>query len=146
MAPKFRLAGLLRLRHAQQDQAAAGLASANDRLRDAADARIAARRTLEDQSTDVQDAATLSAVAAARASTRGMLSELDAVTTARREEAAAAQAAYNAARRAAIGLEKLEEKHDVRARAEDLRAEQIVLDEIAGRATPTDPEAAGGAR
>jgi flagellar FliJ protein len=140
MAPKFRLAGLLRLRHAQQDQAGAALATANDRMRDAADARVAARRTLSDGPVEITDATMLSAVAAARASTRGMLEELDAVATTRRQAADLAQTAYNAARRSALGLEKLEDAHDVRAAAEDLRGEQIVLDEIAA----TQHRTAGG--
>jgi flagellar protein FliJ len=153
MARTFPLAGLLRLRHAQQDQAAAELADANERLRDAADARVAARRTLEDTATDVPDAATLSAVAAARAATRGMLEELDAVAKSRRLAAAEAQDAYNRARRQALGLEKLEEQHTARVTAEDLRVEQLALDEIAGRrpssapdATDTDSDLVGGPR
>ncbi|KTR50853.1 MULTISPECIES: hypothetical protein [Curtobacterium] len=135
MARRFPLAGLLRLRHAEQDRAAAALAAANERLRDAADARIAARRNLADreQTQPVTDAATLSALAAARASTRGMLEELDAVARTRRAEADGAQAAYAAARRAALGLEKLEGHHDREQAAADLRAEQHALDEIAAR-------------
>jgi flagellar FliJ protein len=143
MARRFPLAGLLRLRHAEQDRAAATLATANERVRDAADARIAARRTLEDSATvlPVEDAATLSAVAAARASTRGMLQELDAVVQNRRADAERAQGDYNAARRSALGLEKLEEQHTERATAEELRTEQNALDEIAARS-----RAEGGAR
>ncbi len=135
MARRFPLAGLLRLRHAEQDRAAAALAAANDRVRDAADARIAARRNLADaeDAQPIRDAATLSAVAAARASTRGMLEALDAVETTRRAEAAEAQAAYSAARRAALGLEKLEGHHDREQAAADLRTEQDALDEIAAR-------------
>ncbi|GGK90366.1 hypothetical protein GCM10009769_05570 [Curtobacterium luteum] len=143
MARKFPLAGLLRLRHAEQDRAAAGLAAANDRLRDAADARVKARRSLADQADaqPIEDAATLSAVAAARAATRGMLQELDAVVQSRRADADRAQDAYTAARRAALGLEKLEEQHVVAATAEDLRTEQNALDEIAARSRTE-----GGAR
>lgn len=143
MARRFPLAGLLRLRHVEQDRAAAALAVANDRVRDSADARIAARRSLADAEDDrpVTDAATLSALAAARASTRGMLQELEAVARSRRSEADEAQAAYTAARRAALGLEKLEGQHDREQAAEDLRREQHALDEIAaGRRTE------GGAR
>lgn len=130
MARAFRLAGLLRLRQAQQDQAAAALAASADRLRDAADARLRARRTLADSPTDVTDAATLSAVAAARASTRGMLVELDAVSARREAEHESARAAHAEARRAAVGLEKLEARHAEQVAAEELRAEQVVLDEI----------------
>ncbi|WNY34340.1 hypothetical protein Q9Q99_02395 [Curtobacterium flaccumfaciens] len=82
------------------------LATANERVRDAADARIAARRSLADSedAQPIQDAATLSAVAAARAATRGMLEELDAVVQNRRADADRAQQDYTAARRAAVGL------------------------------------------
>lgn len=140
MARGFRLAALLRLRHAQQDQAGAALAAAGDRLREAADERLRARRTLADSPSTVTDAATLSAVAAARASTRGMLVELDAVAGQRRTDLDAAQAAYATARRAALGLEKLEARHAEQAAADDLRAEQVVLDEIA-TTRRRDPEA-----
>lgn len=133
MARSFSLVGLLRLRHAQQDQAAGRLAEANERLRDAADRRVATRRTLDDAPQAITDAAMLSAVAASRASTRGMLTELDAVTQRRRADAEEAQVAFTAARRAAVGLEKLEAAHAVEAAAEDLRQEQSALDEIASR-------------
>ncbi|MBD8537849.1 MULTISPECIES: hypothetical protein [unclassified Frigoribacterium] len=151
MARPFSLLGLLRLRHAQQDQAGAVLAEANDRLREAADERVRAKRTLADEPSEVTDAAMLSALAASRASSRGMLAELDAVTQRRQADADAAQAAFNEARRAAIGLEKLEQKHVVAEAAADLRDEQIALDEIASRPRPdgspsgTDPENPGGA-
>jgi len=121
MQRRFALAGLLRLRHTEQDRAAAVLADANLRVRQAADARMAAHRTLQDSPSTVEDAATLSAVAAARAATRGMLEELDAVARTRRADADRAQETYNAARRSALGLEKLEEQHGVRVAAEDLR-------------------------
>ena len=143
MARRFPLAGLLRLRHAEQDRAAAALAAANDRVRDAADARIAARRNLADTegTQPIQDADTLSAVAAARAATRGMLEELDAVVRNRRVDAERAEDDYRAARRSALGLEKLETQHQEQQAAEELRTEQNALDEIAARR-----RAEGGAR
>lgn len=143
MARRFPLAGLLRLRHTEQDRAAAALATANERVRDAADARIAARRSLADAegTQPIQDAATLSAVAAARAATRGMLEELDAVVRSRRSDADQAQDVYNGARRSALGLEKLEAQHVAQQTAEELRTEQNALDEIAARR-----RAEGGAR
>ncbi|WP_200936792.1 hypothetical protein [Frigoribacterium sp. Leaf186] len=151
MARPFSLLGLLRLRHAQQDQAGAVLADANDRLREAADERMRAKRTLADEPSEVTDAAMLSALAASRASSRGMLAELDAVTQRRQADADAAQAAFTEARRAALGLEKLEAVHVAAEAAADLRDEQIALDEIASRPRPdgspsgTDPENPGGA-
>ncbi len=133
MARPFSLAGLLRVRHAQQQKAMAELSHANQRVRDVAERRAGATRVLESAvgSKDVvTDAATLTAIAAARASTRGMIAELDAAASAHRAAAADAQIAYNEARARAIALEKLEERHDVAARAEELRQEQIALDEI----------------
>ena len=50
------------------------------------------------------------------------------------EEAAAAQAEYTEARRRAVGLEKLETRHDAAFAASELLAEQGALDEIASAA------------
>ncbi|AMM19708.1 hypothetical protein AX769_05535 [Frondihabitans sp. PAMC 28766] len=119
MARAFSLAGLLRVRHAQQQKAMAELSAANRRVRDVAERRAAASRTLEGavgKNDVVTDAATLTAIAAARASTRGMLAELDAAALAHRASADAAQASYNDARARAIALEKLEERHALAAR------------------------------
>lgn len=51
----------------------------------------------------------------------------------RRADADRAQQDYTAARRAAVGLEKLEGKHTEQQAAEELRTEQNALDEIAAR-------------
>jgi flagellar FliJ protein len=131
MSRAFPLAGLLRLRHAQQDEAGSMLASANARLADATARRARTAAMLAGEPLQVVDAATLFAVSAARASTRGMLAELDAMAAARRAEVDTAQTAFNAARTLSIGLEKLEVKHAERVIAEDARAEQLVLDEVA---------------
>jgi flagellar protein FliJ len=131
MSRAFPLAGLLRLRHAQQDEAGSTLASANARLADATARRARTAAVLAGEPVQVTDAATLFAVSAARASTRGMLAELDAMAASRRDEVERAQAAYNAARTRSIGLEKLEVKHTESVLAEDARAEQLVLDEVA---------------
>jgi len=132
MARQFPLAGLLRVRRLQEEQAAGGLAEANRRLRDADDARTEAYAALHDLPADAVDRATLTAIAAARASARSMLAELGAVEEARRAEADAAQAQYRAARERAAVLGKLEDRHAGLAAAEELRAEQVVLDELAG--------------
>ncbi|GAA4266353.1 hypothetical protein [Frondihabitans peucedani] len=137
----FSLAGLMRVRHAQQQKAMAELSDANRGIRDVAERRARTERTLADAVGDkdvVTDAATLNAVAAARASTRGMLAELDAVAAERRVVADAAQQQYNAARARSIALEKLEARHAVAAAAADLRDEQIALDEIASVAHTRD--------
>ncbi|RPE77510.1 MULTISPECIES: flagellar FliJ family protein [unclassified Frondihabitans] len=131
---QFSLAGLLRVRHAQQQKALAELSEANRRIRDVAERRARVERTLVDAAGSksiVTDAATLIAVAAARASTRSMIAELDAVADAHRIEAAEAQSEFNGARARSIALEKLEERHTALALAEELRDEQLALDEIA---------------
>ncbi|BDZ49016.1 hypothetical protein GCM10025867_12570 [Frondihabitans sucicola] len=137
----FSLTGLLRVRHAQQQKAMAELSEANRRIRDVAERRARTERTLTDAvgSKDVvTDAATLNAVAAARASTRGMLAELDAVAAEHRAAAAAAQQEYNATRARSIALEKLEARHAILAAAAELHDEQIALDEIASVAHHRD--------
>jgi flagellar FliJ protein len=139
MSRSFPLAGLLRLRHAQQDEAGSALASANARLADATARRARTAAVLAGEPVQITDAATLFAVSAARASTRGMLAELDAMAASRRAEADSAQAAYNAARTRSIGLEKLDVKHTERVLAEDARAEQLVLDEVASTAWHRNP-------
>jgi len=130
----FSLAGLLRVRHAQQQKAMAELSQANGRIRDVAERRARTELTLAGAVGSkglVTDAATLNALSAARASTRGMLAELDAVAAEHRASAAAAQQEYNATRARSIALEKLEERHQATAVAAELREEQIALDEIA---------------
>lgn len=151
MAKPFSLAGLLRVRHAQQQKAMAELSEANHRVRDVAERRARTERTLEDAvagNAVVTDSATLTAIAAARASTRAMLSELDAVAEGHRATAEQAQAEYNAARARAVALEKLEGRHAEAAAAEELHDEQIALDEIAsvahGRGAAVQTGAATG--
>lgn len=107
------------------------LAEANARLRATAARQDRARAALSDGLGAVTDSATLYAVAAARSSARSMLTELDAVGAAHRAHAAQAQSAYNAARAQSMGLEKLETRHVDETTAEDVRGEQVALDEIA---------------
>jgi flagellar FliJ protein len=63
-----------------------------------------------------------------------MLADLEALHVAQAEVVAEAEARHRAARRATLSVEKLEERHDAEARAEELKAEQAALDELAGRA------------
>jgi flagellar FliJ protein len=131
MSRAFPLAGLLRLRHLQQDQAAGDLAAANSRLRENSVVRDRARTALGGSPAEATSVEALYAVAAARASTRGMLADLDALG--RRHAAAAqqAQAVFDAARAQALSLEKLELRHSDAVTVEEQREEQIVIDEIA---------------
>ncbi|MBG6058432.1 flagellar FliJ protein [Cryobacterium sp. MP_M5] len=131
MARTFALAGLLRLRHLQQDQAAGDLAAANAVAKANTLRRAQARATLEVLPSSVTGADTLYAVAAARASTRSMLAEMDALGRNHQVAVGEAQAAYDATRAESVSLEKLEGRHGELVSAEDLHAEQTILDEIA---------------
>jgi len=130
MAKLFPLAGLLRLRQIQQDQAASDLAAANARVRESSARERRARAALGGIATDVNDTTVLYAIAASRAASRGMLAELQALEIMRAAEADAAGEAFTAARARSVGLEKLEAKHLDGVRCADLSAEQNVLDEI----------------
>lgn len=134
MNRQFSLAGLLRLRQAEQKAAESGLAAANSRSASLRVRRAEARSALEDSVGQVADSASLLAIAAARASSQSMLAELDALASIAEAEAASAQADYTEARRRAVGLEKLETRHDADLAASVIRSEQGVLDEIASAA------------
>lgn len=131
MNRQFPLAGLLRLRKMQEDQAAAGVSRAASRARTASERRAAARTELGDSSAAAGSSAALLAIAAARASSQSMLADLDALETVADEQLAQARTDYTQARRTAVGLEKLEGRHHAERAAAELAAEQGVLDEIA---------------
>ena len=133
MARPFPLAGLLRLRRLQEDEAASALAAANRTAALHAGRQQAARHELDATSSEATGATALLAVAAARASARSMLATLDALTAEHNAAAAQAHESYLQARLQASGMEKLEARHHAAARGEVLRAEQIGLDELAGR-------------
>ena len=131
MNRQFPLAGLLRLRQLQQDQAATGMARANSRSEEARSRRAAARKDLGGSAETAVSSASLRAIAAARASSQSMLADLDALAAAAAADLEEARAEYTQARRMAVGLEKLELRHGAELAAADLHAEQGVLDEIA---------------
>lgn len=134
MGREFPLAGLLRLRRLQQDSAAGTLAAANAELRRTAEARKEAYGSLAETPLEAADAATLNAIAAARASSRSMLADLLAAEELKGAAVNTAQAEFQAARARSVGLEKLETKHSDAVAVEDLRTEQNILDELAGTA------------
>jgi flagellar FliJ protein len=133
MSP-FGLAGLLRLRGLREDEAAAALGAAE---RDVAAAQARARAAAERLSgatfPDCVDGTTFLAAAASRLSLSALLVE----DTDRVRDAAAVAAdrrvEWSRARQDERAVELLEEHHVERERAEDQRAEQVVLDEVAGR-------------
>ena len=140
MSRQFSLAGLLRLRHLQQDEAAGQLASANARLDSTSVQRNRARAALGATRSDASSTESLYAMAAGRASMRSMLADLDSMLGQQRAEATEATEAFSAARARAVALEKLEAKHMETVMVEELRAEQSVIDEIASTTWHVDRE------
>ena len=137
---RFGLAGLLRLRSLREDQAAAVLGAAE---RDVADARDRARDTDERLSgamlTGSVDSATFLAAAASRLSLSSLLVEDTQRLADARSVAAERRDAWSHARQEERAVELLEEHHEERERAAELRAEQLVLDEVAGRRHEEEP-------
>lgn len=131
MARSFPLAGLLRLRQVQQDQAAIDLSAANSRVNESTARQRRARSVLGATPSEATSAAVLYAVAASRAASRSMLAELQALDCDHRSSLDAANAEFTAARARSIGLEKLEVRYDDAVASGVLVAEQAVLDEIA---------------
>jgi flagellar FliJ protein len=131
MTKAFRLAGLLRLRKLQEDQAAAALGQANAR-RTAHGRRLAATRgALADSRSDPASASALAAAAASRAASRSLLLDLQALAATLESDADSAQAALLEAKTAASPLEKLAERHQDEYATAELHAEQGFLDELA---------------
>lgn len=131
MARAFALAGLLRLRQIEKEHAASDLAAANALRRDTGERQARAIAALHAVPVEATDAGTLFAMAAARASSRSMLADLAALAAEREAEAAAAQEAFTEAKKRAVGLEKLENRHRAEVVAGELSAEQSAIDEMA---------------
>jgi flagellar FliJ protein len=133
MTNAFPLAGLLRLRKLQEDKSAAALAAARGRAEDVRRRSRRMREVLGADSTTATSIEHVVAIAAARASTSSMLSELEALGRSTDDEEARTLADHQESRRRALTLEKLQEKHDAAAQAERGVEEQRVLDELAVR-------------
>ena len=131
MKRTFALAGLLRLRHLQQDQAAGDLAQANAVVQANAARRAATRATLRHTPSLASGADTLSAIASARASAHSMLADMEALGRNYQVAVGEAQVAFEATRADTVRLEKLEGRHGALVAADDLHREQTILDEIA---------------
>lgn len=134
MSRAFRLAGLLRLRSIAEEQAAATLAD-RTRGRDAAAARSRATEQALGgaQFTVDMSSVTMQAVVASRLALSALLVDHRAQVGQAQDEVDAADAVWAEARTRTRTLEKLQDKHEAAARVEEQRAEQVVLDEIAGR-------------
>lgn len=136
-ARAFRLASLLRLRRAQEDQAAAELARAAA-LRLAASER-AERRQAELAGHRVPGECTPTAWTASVAA-RAALVVVSRQADADREEAAlsedGATRTWRETRRSTAALEHLEERHAERVARQDLRDEQLRIDEHTAATAP----------
>lgn len=130
----FSLAGLLRLRKLQEDQRAAELNSARDRESVGLARTRRIRRTLAEGHEDPTAHASLASIAAVRASSATMLSELSEIDGANAAEVAIAAGAHADAHRKTLGLEKLEARFEEKKLADELRAEQLLLDDLSSRA------------
>lgn len=131
MPRDFSLAGLLRLRRLQEDESAGRLLRARSRASELAAQRTHVRDSLaDDEAVSVES---MHAISAARASTSSMLADLKNLELEQSAEVDRAAVEHEAARAQTLALEKLEERHAAEQAAEELRAEQTVLDELAGR-------------
>jgi len=139
MTRSFSLTGLLRVRSAQEREAAARLsrAAVEASQTEARDRHLrAALGSAGDGDSSTLDGRSLAALAASRAAARTMLADVAALADLQREAVHTARAAHDASRREVRGLEKLAQAHARRVRADELRAEQLELDEIAARIRP----------
>lgn len=128
----FPLAGLLRVRGAQERVAAEHLSRATADRAQAEAAEQSAITSLADIGDQIDDPRALMAMAAARAAGRSTLSDLQALVDMRRGAESEARSAHVEARRELKGLERLETTHRVETARAELAAEQAALDEIAG--------------
>lgn len=130
----FGLAGLLRIRRLKEERAAYEMVRARSRASELASERHQLLDQLDDHAHEARDVRGIHALSAARASTSGMLSELEALSLTQRRLVADAETVHREARRDVRAVEKLEEKHDTEERETELRSEQTILDELAARA------------
>ena len=91
MNRQFSLAGLLRLRQIQQDQAASGLARARSRSSSVRAREASARRQLSATDEGIDSSASLHAVAASRSASHSMLADLQNLARIAETDEAAAQ-------------------------------------------------------
>jgi flagellar protein FliJ len=130
----FSLSGLLRLRRRQEDQAAGALLRARSRASELAAQRTGVRDAMLTETGEIGSIEALHAIAAARASTSSMLADLRTLELDQDAEVQRARAAHEKARADRKAIEKLEARHAAAEAADALRAEQAVLDDLAGRA------------
>jgi flagellar FliJ protein len=131
---RFPLAGLLRVRAMAEERAAAELAAARRDERAAASRAQSTQDRLAGSATPtVAEGRAFQAAVASRVALASMLVEQRATAVAAQEESDRRTEVWSDARRHVRAIERLEERHDDTVRAEEARAEQLVLDEVAGR-------------
>ncbi|WP_136518497.1 MULTISPECIES: flagellar export protein FliJ [Cellulomonas] len=139
MSRRFPLGGLLRVRGMAEDRAAGDLAAAR---REQLAAQERARATAEMLGTTdlpgAHDVLTWQATVAGRLALQALLVERTEQVRVAQQHVEARQDEWSRARTATRTVEKLRDAHAAQVRTEDERAEQRVLDEVAGR-----PRAAG---
>ncbi|WP_298462459.1 flagellar export protein FliJ [uncultured Cellulomonas sp.] len=151
MERAFRLAGLLRLRTLQEEQAAAALAAAHAGLQRADAARRATLAGLAGHAMPATgDAGAWRVATTGRAALTHLLADAAIAVDQAGERVTEHTADWSAARSRTVGLEKLHDQHRTAVLAEDARAEQHALDEVAARtarpaADPAPDVAAGPA-
>jgi len=133
----FSLAGLLRLRRRQEDQAAGALLRARSRASELAAQRTGVRDAMLGQDEEIGSVEALHAIAAARASTSSMLADLRTLEADQHAAVERARAAHEKARADRKAIEKLEARHAVAEAAAAVRADQAVLDDLGGRSRTT---------
>lgn len=148
MTKRFQLAGLMRVRELQEERAAADLAEANQQKREEKQRNEAVNRVLGAQTFpdlahanayDAHAEALTSyspnwqAIVAARAAVAAMLRESNQALDIASNEAEMATDRWAQARMKAAMIDKLKARHDVEVEADELREEQLTLDEAALR-------------
>ena len=134
MTVPFSLAGLLRLRRLEEDQAAAVFGAAVTRHAGFTARTERALMELDRLPAEVDGLAVLHTAAAARAASSAMLSELRALSDAAAAQRESAERDLGRARGRTLGLEKLEARDGATVQAAEVAAEQVVLDELGSTA------------
>lgn len=134
MSRGFSLAGLLRLRRLEEDARALELNSAREREAIGVGRSRRIRNSLAESPVDPLSYVSLVSIAATRATTANLLAEAGELDRAAAAEVEAARVVHADAHRRTLGLEKLEARFEQARTAEELRTEQLVLDDLSARA------------
>ncbi|GEO34479.1 flagellar FliJ family protein [Cellulomonas aerilata] len=139
MERAFRLAGLLRLRELQEDQAAARLAASHAALRAAEQRRRDTLASLVGHTVpETAGSREWRLALTGRAALAHLVADAGVAVADAGYRVGEDTADWSAARGRSVGLEKLRDKHREAVAVEDGRAEQIALDEIASRRARAD--------